>query len=158
MILTSGYAFIHLQHLALHRAVLLVEEALDLARRDLADLDRAGHRGEVGRRRGDLPVEDHHRDAGGLGVLDLRLQGVEVDRGEDDGGGLGLDDVVHLPLLDVGLVVGVQRLHLVADILHELLDGRDGGRLELVEERRHEVDDLALVLGERGCRADRESD
>ena len=40
-----------LQHLALDRAVLLLEQALDLAGRDMADLDRAGDRGEVGRRR-----------------------------------------------------------------------------------------------------------
>ena len=39
----------HLQNLALHVAVLLLEQALDFAGGDIADLDRAGDRGEVGR-------------------------------------------------------------------------------------------------------------
>ena len=64
----------HLEDLALHVAVLLLEQALDFAGGDIADLDGAGDRGEVGQRRGDLPVEFHDRNAGGAGLLDRGLQ------------------------------------------------------------------------------------
>ena len=123
--------------------------------RDMADLDRAGDRGEVGRRRGDLPVEDHDRDAGGAGLLDEGCSGVEIDRGQDDRRGLQRDHVVHLALLQVGLVVGVERHDLVADVLHELGDGVDRVGLEFVQQRRHHVVDLALRLGGGGVTADR---
>ena len=144
-----------LEHLALGRAVLLGEQAHGLVGRDVADLDGAGDGGEVGRRRDDLPVEDHHRNAGGLHLLDAGLGGVEIDRGEDHRRGLEVDDVVDLVELRGRLVLAVERDHLVADILHERGDGVDRAGLELVEQRRHQVVDLALhLLRRRG--ADRE--
>ena len=51
-------------------------------------------------------------------------------------------------LLRVGLVVGVERLHLVADLLQEHLQRAHRAGLELVEQRRHEIVDRALGLGE----------
>ena len=49
---------------------------------------------------------------------------VEVDRRQHDRLRLQIDDVIHLALLQVGLVVGIERHRLVADILQELLDRR----------------------------------
>ena len=137
-----------LQHLALGGAVLLGEEADRLVAGDVAHRDGAGDRGEVGGRRGDLPVEDHHRDAGGAQLLDAGLDGVEVDGGEDDGLGAEVQHVVDLVELQVAAVLGVERGHLVADVAHELGDGVDRAGLELVDERGDEVVDRALGLGE----------
>ena len=137
----------HLQDLAFHVAVLLLQQALHFARRHLADLDGSGDRGEVRWRRGDLAVEFDDRNARRAGLLDRRLQGVEVDGGEHDGRRLQQDRVVHLALLQVGLVVGVERHDLIANIAQELLESRDRFCLELVQKRGHHVIDLALGLG-----------
>ena len=74
----------HLQDLALDRAVLLGEQPLRLVGGDMADLDRSGDRGQVGRGRGDLAVELHDRNAGGARRLDRRLERVEIDGGKHD--------------------------------------------------------------------------
>ena len=75
---------------------------------------------------------------------------VEVHRRQNDGCGLQQDRVVHLALLQIGLVVGIERDDLIAHILQELLDGADRFGLELVQQRGHHVVDLALGLGEGG--------
>ena len=140
-----------LQHLALDRAVLGGQQLFGAASGDVADLDGAGHRGEGRRRRGDLAVELDHRNAGCHGGFDRGFQRIEIDGGEDDGRRLQGDDVVHLGLLHVGLVVGIQRLHLIADLLQKHLERRDRAGLELVEQRRDHVIDRALGLGDGRC-------
>ena len=137
-----------LQHFSLHRTVLGGEEFLRLLGRDVADLDGAGDRGEGRRRRGDLAVEFDHGNAGGHGGFDAGLKGVEIDRSKDDRGGLQRDHVVHLALLRVGLVVGIERDQLITDLLQEGLEGRDRAGLELIEQGGHEIVNLALGLGE----------
>ena len=73
-----------LQHLALGRAVPLLQQPDRLAGGDLADLDRAGDRGQLERGRADLPVEVEHLDAGRPRLLDAGHDGVEIDRVHDD--------------------------------------------------------------------------
>ena len=67
--------------------------------------------------------------------------------------GFEVQHVVDLVELQVAAVLPVERDHLVADVAHELGDRVDRAGLELVEQRRHEVIDLALRLRERGAEA-----
>jgi hypothetical protein len=90
--------------------------------------------------------------------FDGRFQRVEIDGREDDRCGLQRDDIVHLALLCVRLVVGIERLHLVADLLQEHFERADRTGLELVEQCRHQVVHSSLRLregrrqhGERQC-------
>ena len=138
----------HLQDLSLHRAVLGGQQLLSLLGGDVADLDRAGDGGEGRFGRGDLAVELDDRDACRHCRLDRGFQRVEIDGGQDDRRGLERDDVVHLALLRVRLVVGIERLHLVADLFEEHFERTDRAGLELVEQCRHEVVHGSLRLRE----------
>ena len=132
------------------RAVALGEQADRLAGRDLADLDRAGDRGQRERRAADLAVVVEHRDAGRARLLHARHDGVEVDRVHDDRVGLELDHILQLVELQIGAVLGIERDHLVAHLPEHALDRLLALGLELVEQGRDHVVDRALVLRHRG--------
>ena len=138
-----------LQHLALDRAVAVLQQAGNRIGGDIADLDRAGDRSEVERRALDLAVEDDDRNSGRPCPLDSRHDRVEIDRGQDDRRRLQVDDVVDLVELQIGPVLGIERHDLVADLAEEAGDRAHRFGLELVQQGRHQVVDLALGLGHR---------
>src|SRR5438874_1812108 len=95
-------------------------------------------------------LDASHCMAGGARFLHRRHQSIEIDGGENDRSRLQVDDVVHLALLHIGLVVGIECHRLIADVLQELLEGLDRLGLEFIEKGWDHVIDLALRLGKGG--------
>ena len=125
----------------------LGQQADRLAGGDLADLDRAGDRGQLELGRADLAVVVQDLDAGRARLLDPGHDGIEVDRVHDDRVGLELDHVLELVELQVGPVLGVERDDLVAELAEQPSIAFWLSVWNSSKQRRDHVVDRALVLG-----------